>query len=132
MDSKLYKDSVEYEKLTQAIYQSILLDEGLEKISVEYNGSLTGRSGVAHQIDVYWKFKQANIEHAVLIECKYYSTALTLEKVRNFHSVINDIGNCRGIMITKIGYQSGAKKYADFYGIDLKILRKPLQEDWEG
>ena len=132
MDSELYKNSVEYEKLTQAIYQSILNDEGLEKVRVEHDKSLTGRSGVDHQIDVYWNFKQANVEHAVLIECKNYATALTLEKIRNFHSVINDIGNCRGIMVTKIGFQSGAKKYADFYGIDLKLLRQPIKDDWKG
>jgi len=131
MDSELYKDSVEYEKLTQVIYQSILNNEGLERISVQHDEDLIGRSGVAHQIDVCWKFKQANIEHAVLIECKNYSTALTLEKIRNFHSVINDIGNCKGIMVTKVGFQSGAKKYADFYGIDLKLMRKPIEEDWK-
>lgn len=132
MNNDLYKNSVEYEKLTQAIYQSVLNDQGLEKIRVEHSVSLKGHSGVEHQIDVHWKFKQANMEHAVLIECKNYSTALTLEKVRNFHAVLNDIGNCRGIMVTKVGYQSGAKQYADFYRIELKLLRKPKDEDWQG
>ena len=130
MDNKLYTDSIEYEKLTQAIYQSILRKEGLDEICVKHNEDITGRSGVAHQIDVYWKFKQASIEHTILIECKDYSTALTLEKVRNFHSVVNDIGNCRGIIVTKIGFQSGVKKYAEYYGIELKIVRTPIEEDW--
>jgi len=132
MNADLYKNSIEYEKLTQSIYQAILSNEGFEQIKVEHNGKLVGRSGVEHQIDVYWKFKLANVEQSVLIECKNYSSALTLEKVRNFHAVINDIGNCKGIMVTKVGYQDGAKKYADFYGIDLKVLRKPTEEDWHG
>jgi hypothetical protein len=132
MNDDLYKNSIEYEKLTQAIYQSILNDQGLEKIRVEHNVSLRGHSGVEHQIDVHWKFKSANIEHAVLIECKNYSSALTLEKVRNFHAILNDIGNCKGIMVTKVGYQRGARQYADFYGIELKLLRKPKEEDWQG
>jgi hypothetical protein len=132
MDSELYRKSIEYEKLTQSIYQFILQNEGLEGIDVEHNINLTGRSGVAHQIDVHWKFKQANINHIILIECKNYASALTLEKVRNFHSVINDIGNCKGIMVTKVGYQSGAKKYAEYYGIDLKVLRNPTEDDWKG
>jgi hypothetical protein len=132
MDAKQYKDAIEYEKLTQAIYQAILREEGIDNIIVEHNVNIKGRSDVEHQIDVFWKFKQAHIDHSVLIECKNYSEALKLEKVRNFHAVTYDIGNCNGIMVTKIGWQSGAKIYAEYYGIDLKILRKPIKKDWEG
>ncbi|MGP4073235.1 restriction endonuclease [Piscibacillus sp. B03] len=77
-------------------------------------------------------FKQAGIEHTVLIECKNYTTNLTLEKVRNFFGVLHDIGNAQGIIVTKTGYQSGAAEFAKFYGISLKVLRRPNDEDWEG
>jgi hypothetical protein len=35
-------------------------------------------------------------------------------------------------MVTKVGYQSGAKTYAEYYGIDLKVLCKPIGDDWKG
>ncbi|NLD49970.1 MAG: restriction endonuclease, partial [Clostridiaceae bacterium] len=103
MDIDLYNEAIEYEQLTRAIYQAILMNEGSENIIVEHNVPIRGRSGVEHQIDVLWHFKQAGIEHDVLIECKNYSTNLTLEKVRNFFGVIHDIGNVHGVIVTKTG-----------------------------
>lgn len=99
---------------------------------MERNISIPGRSGVAHQIDVYWKFKIANVEHTVLIECKDYASPLQFQHVRSFFAVAHDIGNCQGLMVTKTGFQSGAAEFAKHYGIGLKILREPTEEDWKG
>jgi hypothetical protein len=132
MDIELYNEAIQYEQLTQSIYQAILQNESSNNIQVEHNVDITGRSGVDHQIDVLWRFKQAGVEHTVLIECKNYATNLTLEKVRNFFGVLHDIGNARGIIVTKTGYQSGAAEFANYYGIDLKVLRKPNDADWQG
>ena len=131
MDAEQYKEAIEYEKLTQAVYQAILARED-QNLAVQHNVAITGRSGVDHQVDVYWRFRQASIDHTVLVECKNYASALTLEKVRNFFGVLHDIGNCRGIMVTKTGYQAGVEKFARFYGIELKLLRQPSDADWEG
>lgn len=89
-------------------------------------------SGVAHQVDVSWRFRRATVDHHVLIECKNYASDITLEKVRNFFAVLHDIGNCQGIMVTKAGYQKGVVEFAKHYGIGLKLLRKPSEEDWKG
>ena len=132
MNIDLYNEAIQYEQLTQSIYQAILQNEACNNIQVEHNIELTGRSGVAHQIDVLWRFRQAGIEHIVLIECKNYASNLTLEKVRNFFGVLHDIGNAQGIIVTKTGYQSGAAKFANYYGIGLKVLRKPNDNDWKG
>ena len=132
MDADLYTASVEYEKLTQAVYQAILAEEGVEGIKVEHDVNIAGQSGVEHQVDVSWLFRQATVEHHVLVECKNYSSAITLEKIRNFYAVLHDIGNCQGLMVTKTGFQSGVAKFAEFYRIGLKLLRKPTEKDWEG
>lgn len=132
MDINLYNEAIEYEQLTQSIYQAILQNESNNSIQAEHNVVVTGRSGTGHQIDVLWRFKQAGVEHTILIECKNYATNLTLEKVRNFFGVLHDIGNARGIIVTKTGYQSGAAEFANYYGIDLKVLRKPNDADWQG
>lgn len=132
MDIDQYKEAIEYEQLTQAIYQAILQNESSNNIRVEHNVDVVGRSGVTHQIDVLWRFRQAGIEHTVLIECKNYASNLTLEKVRNYFGVIHDIGNAQGLIVTKTGYQSGAAQFANHYGIGLKVLRKPNELDWQG
>lgn len=132
MDAEMYAEAIEYELLTQAIYKDILAREGVSTANVQHNVSIAGRSGVEHQVDVYWEFKQAGITHRVLIECKNYASNLTLEKARNFFAVVHDIGNCVGIMVTKTGYQSGAAAFCKHYGLALKLLRKPTERDWEG
>lgn len=132
MNADIYADAIQYELLTQAIYQDLLAREGDRSVEVKHNVSRPGRSGVEHQIDVYWEYRKAGIAHRVLIECKNYATNITLEKVRNFFAVVHDIGNCVGIMVTKTGYQSGAAAFCKHYGLLLKLVRKPTDADWEG
>lgn len=120
--------ATEYELLTKAIYQTILKQEGAN-VEVLHNVSIKGTTGVSHQIDVHWRFKQAGEEHLVVIECKNYGKNVTLGKIRDFRSVLDDIKASRGIMVTKIGYQSGALVYAKKLGIALKTLRPPTEDD---
>lgn len=131
MDAEEFQKSVEYEKLTQEIYQGLLSKEPGGG-TAEHNINVRGKSGVEHQIDVLWRFKKAGVDHLVCVECKNYLSNITLEKVRSFFGVLHDIGNCHGIMVTKTGFQSGAAAFANFYGIDLKLVRKPIQQDFEG
>ncbi len=91
-----------------------------------------GKSGVEHQIDVFWEYKYAGVVHRVLIECKHYSHAVSLLHVRNLHGLTTDIPNSTGIIVTTVGFQSGAKEYADFHELGLKLIRKPRGEDWDG
>ncbi len=122
--------NIEYEKFTQDIYQTLINEEGLT-ISVLHNLKLQGIA-TKHQIDVYWEYIIAGVNNKVAIECKNYNREISIGKVRDFHSVLSDVRNVNGIMVTKVGYQKGAKEYAEKYGIKLIILREPIDEDWEG
>lgn len=124
--------NTEYEKLAQYIYQCILTTEGFKNIKVEHNVTKLGKSGCEHQIDVYWEFTIGGVTQKVAIECKNYTSDISVGKIRDFFGVLHDIGNITGIFVTKIGYQSGAKKYANYYGITLKEIRFPNQNDWTG
>jgi|TARA_R100000027_G_scaffold64438_1_gene57924 hypothetical protein len=125
-------ENIEYEKLTQEIYQAINSAEGVKNIEVKHNIKLAGKSGCNHQIDVYWEFEMMGEKHRVAIECKNYSKEVSVGRVRDFFGVLHDVGNVKGIFITKKGYQSGAVKFGEHYGISLKELRFPSQSDWEG
>lgn len=123
--------NTEYEKLVQDIYQTLHKSE-FNTIKVEHNKEVAGKSGCHHQIDVYWEYEMVGEIHRVAIECKNYSSEVSIGKIRDFFGVIYDIGNVKGIFITKVGYQSGAKQFADYYNISLKEARLPTQEDWKG
>lgn len=132
MDADTYQKAIEYELLTRSIYESVLSQEGVQNVDVKHNVDVVGRSGVEHQIDVLWDFEQAGITHRVLIECKNYSSNLSLEKARNFFGVLHDIGNARGLLVTRTGYQSGVVKFCNYYGIGLRLLGQPTDKEWEG
>ena len=77
--------------------------------------------------DVYWEYEIAGVLHKVAVECKNYNKPIPISKVRDFYGVLSDLDNVSGIMVTKIGYQEGAKKIGSHYGISLKELRTPNQ-----
>lgn len=123
-------NDIEYELLAKSIYESLLCQDGAT-IEVKHNVILKGKA-TDHQIDVYWEYKIADTLFRVAIECKNYNSKVAIGKVRDFHSVLNDIGNIQGIIISKKGFQSGAKNYAEHYGINLKEIREPKDADWNG
>lgn len=123
-------NNIEYELLTKSIYEALLLKDGVTT-EVKHNVILKGKAA-EHQIDVYWEYKIADTLFRVAIECKNYNSKVSIGKVRDFHSVLNDIGNIQGIMVSRKGFQSGAKEYGEHYGINLKEIREPENDDWKG
>lgn len=113
------------ERFTQEIYQQLVNTDVVRATKVQHNIKLEGRSVQKHQIDVYWEYEVAGNKHRVAIECKNYSTLVPIGKVRDFNGVFDDLNGVNGIMVTKVGYQEGAKKCAQEYGISLKELRSP-------
>lgn len=130
-EDDVFESSREYEIFTQSIYNELLKADGLTNCDVKHNVKIEGRSGCKHQIDVFWEFTLAGVSHKVAIECKDYSKTISIGRIRDFFGVITDIGNITGIFATKIGYQSGSKKFADHYGINLKVIRPPKKEDFK-
>ncbi len=121
--------NVEYEKLVQEIYQGLLHADGLKSIKVQHNIKLRGRSGQEHQIDVYWEYEIADVEHKVAIECKNYKNKVSIGKIRDFYGVLCDLNNVAGIVVTQTGYQDGAKRYAKEWGVGIKELRSPTEQE---
>lgn len=117
--------NTEYEEFTREVCERLALYKGLISSNVQHNVKLKGKSGQEHQVDVYWEYKKDGKVHRVAIECKNYNQKIPIGRVRDFFGVLYDIGNIKGIMACKEGYQDGAKKFADHYGISLKELRAP-------
>ena len=121
--------NTEYERLTQEVYQQLLSCQHPNIANVQHNIKLEGQSGCKHQIDVYWEYEKNGVKHRVAIECKNYSKHVPKEKVCAFNGVLIDLDGVEGIMVSKKGFQSGAKLYAKEYGISLQELREPEGEE---
>ncbi len=121
----------DYERFVQNVYQMLSDAEGKKSIKVERNVKLKGISGQEHQIDVYWKYKQAGIIHEIAVECKLYKQNVGVGKIRDFQSVLTDVPGLRGVFATKSGYQSGAKRIAQTYNIGLLVIREPEERDYD-
>ena len=63
------------ESYVEFVYQS-LLDLGNDNVVVGRDVTLTGRTGIPHQIDVYYEFEKAGFRHRVAIECRHKSRAI--------------------------------------------------------
>jgi hypothetical protein len=90
-----YRDSVTYEKFVDYTFKR-LSHEARGKVT--RNQKLLGRqSGHKHQIDVVVQVRVFGLDVLVLVECKHF----------------------RGVIVTTIGFQGGARKVAEGHGIAL-------------
>ena len=117
------------ELITQKIYQALVdgdyQDDKLQKINVQHNVILNGKSGNTHQIDVYFEFEVAGLLYKTIIEVKDWKNPVQQTVLHSFKSVIDDIpGTVKGIFVSRNGFQSGAKVYADANGIKLMQISK--------
>lgn len=126
---KSMNPNTEYERFTHDIYRQLCQATMVNSYDVRHNEKLVGQSGQKHQIDVYWEYEKDGTIHRVAIECKNYSRRISLEKVCAFKGVIDDLNGVSGIMVSKVGFQKGAKKYAQQFGISLKELRTPRDRE---
>jgi hypothetical protein len=104
------------EKDVQRVY-SYLLNVRDEGVVVANRVFMTGKSGVQHEIDVYYEFSRAGIRHRVGFECKDWAAKVSKGQVQEFESKLRDIGNITGVMVTRNGYQSGAAEFARHHDI---------------
>lgn len=123
-----------YEKLTQRVFQAILDQESeVETTTVEHDVTLPGITAKSHQVDVLWRFKRGGIGHMVVVQCKDHDAKVKQGELLTFKAVLDDIaGQPRGVFVSRMGFQSGARDYAGAHGITLYELRKPLERDWKG
>lgn len=70
------------------------------------------------QIDVYVDLHEPLIG-AIICECKYWEKRVPQNEVHAFRTVVHDSGASEGILISKCGFQSGAKEAAALSNVRL-------------
>ena len=125
-----------YELFTQEIYRQLGQAIKVNAATVQHNVKLEGKSGQKHQIDVYWEYEKDGRTLRVAIECKNYDSLVPVGKVRDFQGVLSDLNNVNGIMVSKMGFQEGAKENfneEDFNDVEeeFKSTLKDIEDEWK-
>ncbi len=90
----------------------------------------TARGNV--EIDVYVEAPDELVKK-IIIECKFWNTAIPKEKIHAFRTVVNDSGAALGIIISKNGFQSGAieaAKYSNILLLNWNDFIKIIFDKW--
>jgi hypothetical protein len=99
--------------------------------NVEVGATVKG-ARAKHKIDVWVRFNRFGIEAKWVVDCKFWRTPVTKEKVLALISVVDDVGADRGILVSQRGFQAGAVRAAEHTNVtltSLEELRRTAQND---
>lgn len=127
-------DGKDYEKFVKDLQQALLDSEKFSEqknIKIEANKKIIDNFGIEREFDLYWEYELAGVTYKTVIECKDYASRVSIEKIDALIGKIRDIPDLKPVFATKTGYQSGAEAKAKANRIELLIVRKQRDDDWE-
>lgn len=130
----MHNDGKEYEQFVASLQQAILNSENIttqQNIKIELNKKIKDNCGNEREFDLYWEYELGGLTYKTVIECKDYNSNISAEKIDALIGKVRDIPDLRAVFATKKGYQVGAKNKAEQNKIDLLIIRKQNDSDWQ-
>ena len=124
----------DYEAFVANMHRAILASESHHlgsTITIEQNKKCKGNDGLEREFDLYWQYRLGGVMHEVVIECKDYASAVSVDKIDAFVGKLQAFPAMRGVFATKTGYQSGAQTKAAQAGIELILCRQSTDDDWK-
>lgn len=124
----------DYEILTRDLVERISTLSPVVTTRLERDVTLPGRAS-PHQIDVLWEFRTpTGATQRIIFECKHRaSSSLEQTDMLAFKGVVDEVAfnsiPTTGVMVHLKGYQEGAQKVADTYGVIILELRRPNEVD---
>ena len=99
---------------------------------VLWNQKLEGRSGKMRQIDVLIRDRVAGRTIDIVVDGKCFNRKVGVGVVESFAGLVRDVRADRGILVTNVGYTSGALERAqsEERGIELDILTTDPINSW--
>lgn len=123
---------LEYEKLTQLVFEQIINSKEINNIEVRHDVTLQGIS-TTHQIDVYWEFEYEGIKYINIVQAKEWKSRVPQKEMLALKGILADLPfKANGIFVTLSGYQKGAIDVAENNGISIYELRPLKENDLEG
>lgn len=84
--------------------------------------------GVRHEFDLWYRYRVGVVEHHVAVEVRRRSRPVSLEEVRAFFGKIDHMPQRpAALIVSLVGFQSGARQYATKNGIGMYVLRTDLR-----
>ncbi|GIG67716.1 restriction endonuclease [Phytomonospora endophytica] len=105
-----------FEDYVRFIYQMLLEAQG-KNIVVTRRAPVTDNRGNTYNIDVFYEFIVAGVQHRVAIECKDTQRPVERDDVIAFAGKLLDMPSTIGVFISRNGFQQGARKYLEDHGI---------------
>ena len=75
-----------------------------------------------HKIDVLVEGEQVGFDLKWLVECKYWRSPVTKDKVLLLRQIVEEVGANRGFILSESSFQSGALEAANYSNISLISL----------
>ncbi len=75
-----------------------------------------------HDIDVYVKSHRVGFDVVWVIECKHWERRVTKLHVLALREIVTDLGADRGILLSEVGFQSGAVEAAKLTNVHVSSL----------
>lgn len=117
-------DWKKYEAITKYIYETLGRQSGVKVDRFGSSCKVTGKSGVAHQIDVLTSHSDGIHSYRTAIECKYWKEKINKDIVMKVAEIVADTGINKGVIVSKNGFTPDGFEYARYKNIGLVELRE--------
>jgi hypothetical protein len=125
-------DWKQYEAIAKYIYETLGRQSGVKIKGYGSTCKVTGKSGVAHQIDILTTHSDGIHEYQTAIECKYWKEKINKDIVMKVSEIIEDAGINKGAIVSRSGFTQDGIEYAKHKNIGLVELREIEEKDLEG
>jgi DNA-binding transcriptional regulator YdaS (Cro superfamily) len=98
---------------------------------VRHNHKIRGHSGRMRQLDVTVSAQIGPYRIFIVVECKDKSRPVSIEQVEAFAKKLEDVGASQGVIVSKSGFDDGAKAIALQNNIRLLNYREAEVADWK-
>jgi hypothetical protein len=117
----------EFEELTEEIYQRLVQNCEFEK--VERNVRIESQDG-KRQIDILLTVETMGLSIKTMVECKDYNKKVNVKVVDEVDSKMRDVGASKAVIVSKLGFTSGAISKARRLNINLCTAHEAQNPKW--
>ena len=132
-----HEKGMKYEDFITEVYWSIWnteISKGIlpEDIKLERRKKIVTPFTDTAEIDIYWEYELSNgHKQLIIMECKDWKKTVGVKEIRDFNHKVSGL-ECRALLISKGSVSSEVLKVAESTGIEVIIMRKPEDYDWDG
>lgn len=125
-------ESDDYERFIAQLIENVRgTQRAITDLGWGRNNTIQGISGQPHQIDVSFVDRSFAVPTLVIVECKRLAERpVQLHHVKIVKATLDDVlahsetpDQAKAIIVTTVGAQEGARRYADYYRIRIELVQ---------